>query len=274
MTIVPPFFVAYRSEGFWKKIEFYQEQPIVHFKHQVIVFIQLKNDYVTWSTLKNFNQLHMANVRLPVIKSREEDVNRDGVLDQLKFQLDMPMTDVEEVLGVTLILIFNYRLRKFVSLDMDCMADVQYSTMIPGASLQFVGDLKFHQREPLIHKGADRRFNEEILSSSSIHASDFYLHDIFEKYSKRNMSTSLAQTYTTWVTGRGAKKPFAIKATINYPEETFLYAPGFWQVIKSAWIQYISIFVVFAYLIDKLRTFIFQNQLVTTIVQRPWMKVP
>ena len=45
-----------------------------------------------------------------VFQSREDDVNRDGVLDRLKFQLDMPMTDTEEVLGVTLILIFDYRL--------------------------------------------------------------------------------------------------------------------------------------------------------------------
>ena len=52
--------------------------------------------------------------------------------------------------------------QKFVSLDMDCMAHVQHSMIIPGASLQFVGDLKFHQREPLIHKGADRRFKVSV----------------------------------------------------------------------------------------------------------------
>jgi len=38
-------------------------------------------------------------------------MNRDGILDHLKFQLDMPMADSEEVLGVTLILIFDYKLR-------------------------------------------------------------------------------------------------------------------------------------------------------------------
>ena len=46
-----------------------------------------------------------------VFQSREEDMNRDGILDDLKFQLDMPMADSEEVLGVTLILIFDYKLR-------------------------------------------------------------------------------------------------------------------------------------------------------------------
>jgi len=52
------------------------------------------------------------------------------------------------------------------------------------------------------------------------------------------------------------------------------YAPGFWQVIKFAWIQYFSVLAVFMYLVGKMRTFIFQNQLVTTIVQRPWTKIP
>ncbi|KAI0227131.1 transmembrane protein 231 [Lamellibrachia satsuma] len=274
LTFIPPFFVAYRSEGFWKKVEFYREQPVVHFKHQVIVFIQLKDNYVTWSTLKNFNQVQMAHLRIPVVKSREDDVNRDGVLDRLNFQLDMPMTDTEEVLGVTLILLFDYRLRKFATLEMDSMAHVQYSTAIPGASLLFVGDLEFHQSEPLAHKGVDRRFNDEIISSSSIRASDFYLHGIFEKYAKRNMSTSLARTYTTWLMGRAARKPFTIKATINYPEETLLYSPGFWQLIKFAWIQYFAVLVIFTFFVGKMRKFIFQNQLVTTIVQRPWKKMP
>ena len=37
------------------------------------------------------------------------------------------------------------------------------------------------------------------------------------------VSTMLARTYTTWMTGRGPQKPFTIKATINYPEETLMY---------------------------------------------------
>ena len=38
-----------------------------------------------------------------------------------------------------------------------------------------------------------------------------------------SVSTSLARTYTTWLTGRGPQKPFTLKATINYPEETLMY---------------------------------------------------
>ena len=63
-------------------------------------------------------------------------------------------------------------LQRFASLEMESMGHIQHSTAIAGASLQFVGDLKFHQSEPLVHKGADRRFNVGILCQYSTY---FYI---------------------------------------------------------------------------------------------------
>ena len=44
------------------------------------------------------------------LQSREEDINRDGSNDVLHLQVDMPLYDLEEVIGVQLLIIFDYRL--------------------------------------------------------------------------------------------------------------------------------------------------------------------
>jgi len=68
-----------------------------------------------------------------------------------------------------------------------------------------------------------------------------------------------------WTSGRAAGQPFVIQGTIFYPEETIMYRPGFWQLIKMAWIQYLAILFIFLFLFDRVKRFVFENQVVTTV---------
>lgn len=43
------------------------------------------------------------------------------------------------------------------------------------------------------------------------------------------------------------------------------YRPGFWQLIKMAWIQYLAILFIFLFLFDRVKRFVFENQVVTTV---------
>ena len=45
-----------------------------------------------------------------VFQSREDDENGDGKSDILYYQMDMPLLDSEQVYGVELLLIFDYKL--------------------------------------------------------------------------------------------------------------------------------------------------------------------
>ena len=54
----------------------------------------------------------MDNVRIPVIKSREEDTNRDGLNDMLDMEIRMPVQQDEELVSVSLLLLFDVNLYK------------------------------------------------------------------------------------------------------------------------------------------------------------------
>ena len=55
-----------------------------------------------------------------------------------------------------------------------------------------------------------------------------------------------------------------IEANIRYAEAEVKFTPGFWNVIKWAWIQYAAILIVVLYVVDNIKNFAFRNQLVPT----------
>ena len=46
------------------------------------------------------------------------------------------------------------------------------------------------------------------------------------------------------------------------------YTPGFWQVVKLAWVQYLAVMVVFLYALHWVQGFVFHNQIILTIRHR------
>ena len=113
-------------------------------------------------------------------------------------------------------------------------------------------------------------FQTSVIDSTSIYAEDYSLPTIFKNYVNRNLTTYINSPYTLWSTGRGAGQPFVLSATIAFPEELFTYTPGFWYLIKWGWVQYVSVLLIFLFVFDRIKVFIYQNQLVMTTVLKPW----
>ena len=83
--------------------------------HEIILIAELSNGKsVGWGTCDTVNNFLVENVRIPVIKSREEDGNRDGVLDGLSISMKMPVKQEEEVVRISALLLFDVKLHKYV----------------------------------------------------------------------------------------------------------------------------------------------------------------
>ncbi|KAJ8041469.1 hypothetical protein HOLleu_12293 [Holothuria leucospilota] len=271
LTIIPPFFLAYRSEGFWIREAFYREQPDVHFKHQILLVLYLNegNSYIAWSTYPNFNLIEQNHLTIPVVKTREEDINRDGRNDKLYFSVEVPIPDSKNVQSVDMILVFDYRLYRFSTFHMESLAYIHHTSFASGAQFIAEGDLKLHLKQPLAHKGTDSRYNVPVVDSDSVFAADYTFSTIFNNYISRNATTSFVCDYPIWKTGRGAGQPFVIQGSVGYTEELIMYVPGFWQTIKMGWIQYLAVLIIFIFIMEKVKKFVFENQIITTIIERP-----
>lgn len=73
LNIIIPWIVIYRSDGLWKKIEFFQEQPTITFNHNLIIVIDLVNsssvnERIIWTTFSKINNhLNQEMIRSPFI---------------------------------------------------------------------------------------------------------------------------------------------------------------------------------------------------------------
>ncbi|KAM4603185.1 transmembrane protein 231 [Discoglossus pictus] len=271
LTYIPPLLVAYRSQGFWLKQSTYEEQPNVRFQYQVLLIAMnsTSGSYVAWSTFQGFNSLVGDQLRIPQVSAREEDKNQDGKMDQLNFKLELPLQATENVYGVQLILTFSYQLYRMSTFVMQSMAFIQYSSAIPGAQLYINGDLKLQQRQPLNHQGVDTRYNISVINGSSPFAGSYDITNIISSYQERNVTTVLNAPSPVWLVGRSSSDPFVIDALIRYNVETITYMPGFWEMIKFAWIQYVSVLLIFLWVFERVKIFVFQNQVLTTIPTAP-----
>ena len=84
------------------------------------------------------------------------------------------------------------------------------------------------------------------------------------------MSTYYNADYPVWTAGRPADGVFKLHAEISYPELNILYHVGFWQMFKYALVQYIAILLIFAFLCERFKFFVFSHQLINTVAIKPY----
>ncbi|XP_008563084.1 PREDICTED: transmembrane protein 231-like, partial [Galeopterus variegatus] len=163
--------------------------------------------------------------------TREEDRNQDGKMDMLHFKLELPLQSTEHVLGVQLILTFSYQLHRMSTFMMQSMAFLQSSFAVPGSQLYVNGDLRLQQKQPLSCGGLDVRYNRE---KSKLEVAFLWV-----------AHTRTSEEFLLWILSK--------------------YGEGFWEMIKFAWVQYVSILLIFLWVFERIKIFVFQNQVVTTI---------
>uniref|UniRef100_A0A3B3DTN4 Transmembrane protein 231 n=1 Tax=Oryzias melastigma TaxID=30732 RepID=A0A3B3DTN4_ORYME len=225
LTYIPPLLVAFRSQGFWLKQSSYEEQPVVRFQYQTLM-VAATSTQGDYVAWSTFP--HLNNMLGPSLRIPAVSVREEDLNQDGKLDL------------LTLQLQLPLRNTEEVY-SVQLLLTFSYQLFV------------------------------SVVDGSSPFASAYDLENIVRSYQARNLTTVLSCPMPVWTVGRAAGSPFELNVEIRYPVEvtaltlSSTYRPGFWETIKFAWIQYVSILLVFIWVFERIQRFVFQNQVLTTV---------
>ncbi|VIO98089.1 KAP family P-loop domain containing protein [Brugia malayi] len=270
-TLLFTLFVAFTAQGFWKKFSEYREQAAVYYKQRFIILLKGKapNNYYVWSSYPLLNHAEETHIRIAVIEEYESDFNDDGKPDLIELNVTFPIERKDEVFGVFYMFLFDYQLdeRSRFSMETAVLDDLDHAT--ESSSLTVSGDLWLDQAAPLWSSGRDPDHGGALINESSLDLAQYNPTTILLRNSFRNFTTTLRRKSIAWMPKRADNNNFVLHLSIRIVEQQLLYRTGLLELLKWAWIQYFACFIIIHYFINKLRQFLFENHLLSTIIVRP-----
>jgi hypothetical protein len=108
--------------------------------------------------------------------------------------------------------------------------------------------------------------DDPLLDLDRLNARDLVPGVLMRKYSARNITTTLRGDYVWWrasatpYDATAARPSFNLTATLRFPLTRVSYIPDVAEVLKNAWIQYLAMLVLVAFLVDRLLSFVCYHQ--------------
>merc|ERR1711959_11504 len=151
MTLVIPFIISYTISPFWLKESTFTEQGTVNFKHQAIIMLEgsTPGSEIIWSTYDQLNAMVGTKYRVAEVQAREDDINRDGKVDEIYFNARFPLKSGESVNHARFIMFFDWAVNDKVRLAMETAAYYDHTSGVSGSQLELWADLGLRQRSTL-----------------------------------------------------------------------------------------------------------------------------
>lgn len=140
--------------------------------------------------------------------------------------------------------------------------------------LNMDGDLVLRQTWPLVIRGGFRRpYDDDKLIDidADTSARDVSIAHIMGRNNARNLSMVYESRYadvprraSSVADDAAALNYFNSSIVVRFPVQPIRYTPTVSMVIKNAWIQYISFFIVVGFLLFRLNSFVFRHKLLHT----------
>ena len=270
VAVILPFFLAFSTYEFWKELGVYNEQPNVLYRKELIAIVYSETQSVSgttitvtpstniFSTIGAINDMYFEDLSPMLVTSSLLDYNFDNYADMYDFNITAYVTP-STVRNIKVISFYDYRIRSRISLDMVGLAYASVDTPSGASNVYIDGDLTFKQVEPLKPSTIVRtEYNTSVLSLTS--TAENYLPLLLLRYNDRN--TTSVYDYQSLVVPSASTLSLIISMKVRIPpNQQFEYSPAFLEVMKFAWVQYLSLLLPIAYLIFRFASFIYRNQI-------------
>lgn len=144
-----------------------------------------------------------------------------------------------------------------------------------GGEVIISGRMHFEQRSafycPFFMRSHKTHFYHELIRQNATDIKEFEMNSI-EKKLRQNPGYLMFEKQNLEWNIRNDKR-ITITVRIEIGEVATRFQTSFWQYFAHIWMQYLSVFIVFVYFIDKLKSFMFGRQFVRAWETVPWKKL-
>ncbi|VEN38683.1 unnamed protein product, partial [Callosobruchus maculatus] len=198
------------------------------------------------------------------------DRNFDGKMDKIDIQVLINLFG-HRMNSFYLVLPIVFKLKEDCPLMIHSAILYQHYFQKYSTHLRLTADLQLYQRHLLRCTNLrDERLHNRPVITNSGQMDDYVFENMIEKYLERNVTTHLTNVYTT--TKMENKDQFYLNLSVQFPEVSIYYEPGFWHILKYAWLQYFSIYIIISWIITKFKVYIFKKRLVLYYEETPLKK--
>ncbi|XP_043494959.1 transmembrane protein 231-like [Polistes fuscatus] len=263
MSIITPLFLMFNAGGFWIKTKINSEMPDVSFQYKYLLLMErgIEMAPIVCSTFTSYKENKISDDCL-IIKVREIDTNNDGKKDILKFEAQF-YTD-SPIKNIKLFLFFDFNLKQLFESSIQSFAIFDHTLNQDEQKIHFIADLELKQRS-IIH--SDHLYE---IYNHSIELTDRSLLQLVSQNVNKKFSAEITNSHVITQSGFSKEDMITIQGELHYKDHLLYYQPNLWEEFKWAWIQYISCFIVFVYLINYILTFLFSNRYLNSYIVVPW----
>ena len=153
--IVLPYITVYSLGGMWTKEALVREQPRVRFRYELLVeaHASTPSDAIVplgWSTSQTINDALRSSLRPCSLRAWEEDDERDGLPDRLKFVVKMPIDSSagERVHSASVLVGVDVAFEREFELRLNASLLMQASSPLAGRRWEQTSDLTLRSNHP------------------------------------------------------------------------------------------------------------------------------
>lgn len=285
IILVTPFFLAYTSESFWLKTSTYRESPQADFAYKALLEASALDSnqlpqVLSFATASEIRAYPISkNVRPMQLRTYKVDGNNDGAPEVVNVEIDLPLKTGENVYGLAGIVLFQVNFDDRAKVLVEGAVHFDYNSAMPGAQFYVDGDFTLVQKRALYLNGGgvSEPYKYDTLLSNTTYAPhsafDVALPTLIDRYRSRNLTMRLENVMTSWkpsvgnlnggaAASAGSPGAFHAHLRIRVPEQTVIYVPTVSEMLKFAWMQYLSLGFLVWYLATYTIDFVFSFQVV------------
>ncbi|KAF7232303.1 hypothetical protein EG68_11352 [Paragonimus skrjabini miyazakii] len=273
VSITVPVLLVYFSYGFYIEMYTYYERPSLQFAGKLIAQVQTDKNHIYFTSITELSSQNLEEDSLiPTVSYEQSDDSSELWID-----VKMSIPKAESVYAITMILLFETGLyvspvalfqgkhqQKYTVLESQVPVLLSVSSPGPSSGLRFIGDLILKQNEILPTIGTMKP--QRAYETADLSLAPKQLISKLMDNSNRTVCGNVEHRLLYWQPMNTQTTEFTTNLSFRLLHSRISVHPGLWFTVKFAWIQYLAVALPFLYAGEKLRAFVYGNQLVTTTV--------